>query len=535
MISIRQNKYTAACYARLSVDDEQDGVSASIQTQNKILEDYCKTNGIEIYDFYCDDGFSGTNFNRPDFKRMIGDIEAGKVNMVIVKDLSRFGRSYFEVAQYLEYFFPNNQIRFVAIGDSYDSSENTRDLDFVVPIKNLFNQFHPAESSHKVRQAFKAKASRGEYIGSFAPYGYKKNAKDKHILEIDENASKTVIRIFELIAYHGYGYTKIARTFSEEKILTPLAYRMQCLGKDFDKNPYDWNLGSVAAIVNNEVYLGNLISGKRTTVSFKNHTVIKQSREDCIVVEGVIPQIISRELWNSAHARVNTRKRTTNDGSFTNIFAGLIRCDKCGKVLGLSGRQNKDNDRSYYYCCETYKKKGKDRCSVHYTKYNDIYDAVLKDIRSVTTAVKNLDPDSDERLAKELFGEFSNNDGTDEKRIAEIEKQIAGIDAKLDSMYEDRLSGIISAERYKTYAAKEEEHAKALREELEKLKSRVKAHENADQRFEAFLETVRSFGKIKKLDANLLNTLVDSITIGERELIGGKYMQKIMINYKFCS
>ena len=266
----QRKSYLAALYARLSVDDMQDGTSVSIETQKKILEDYCKANNIEIYDFYCDDGYTGTNFNRPDFQRLLRDAESKKFNMVIVKDLSRLGREYIGVGKYIEEYFPERNIRFVAIGDDYDSECRKGDLDFIVPMKNLFNQFYPAECSRKVRQAFKAKASRGEFIGSQAPYGFKKSPEDKHVLLIYETTAPVIVRIFTLIAYHGYGYTKIARLFSQEKIPTPYALQRRNANKPCDKDPYDWNLGTISAIVHNETYLGNLVSGKREILSFKN-------------------------------------------------------------------------------------------------------------------------------------------------------------------------------------------------------------------------------------------------------------------------
>lgn len=523
----QRKNYIAACYARLSVDDMQDGTSVSIETQKKILEDYCRSNNIAIYDFYCDDGYTGTNFNRPDFKRMLQDAENKQFNMVIVKDLSRLGREYIETGEYIESYFPQRQIRFVAIGDNYDSNLQNGDLDFIVPMKNLFNQFYPAECSRKVRQAFKAKAARGEFIGSQAPLGYKKSETDKHSLIIDEETAPLVVRIFTLIAYHGYGYTKVARTLSKEKILTPYARQLKADNKPCNKDPYDWNLGTISAIVHNETYLGNLVSGKRETISFKNKKVIKKDRSECIVVENVFPQIISKELWDDTHKRVKERKRDSKDDGF-NIFAGLIRCDKCGKVLGLAGRTN----CRPYYCCETYKKKGKDRCTAHYTLYDEIYNAVLENLRQVINQIKSNEFDFDSKVASSISSEIQEQKSY-QQMIEELEKQVQKLNNRYNQMYQDRLDGVITLDRFRELVKNDEEKIKDLQARIKELKQQESSEADKEKSMQSFVEAVKEIGEIKELDAVILNTLVDKIVIGERQLVNDSYEQDISIYYKF--
>ena len=244
---MEQSKYTisAACYCRLSKDDENDGTSVSIETQQQILSDYCEKNQMKVFDFYSDDGFTGTNFNRPDFIRMMSDVEKGLVNTIVVKDLSRFGRNYLEVGKYIEEVFPETGVRFIAIGDDVDTEKENIDLDLLLPMKNLFNQFYPADCSRKTRQALKSKAQKGEFIGSTAAYGYKKSKADKHILEIDENTAPIVERIFRMAAYENCGCNKIAKLLTAEKVMTPMAYAAKTAGRAYSKNPYDWNLTTV--------------------------------------------------------------------------------------------------------------------------------------------------------------------------------------------------------------------------------------------------------------------------------------------------
>ena len=518
--------YIAALYCRLSVDDMQDGTSISIKTQQKILEDYCKANNISIYDFYCDDGYTGTNFNRPSFQRLLRDAEDKKFNMVIVKDLSRLGREYIGVGKYIEEYFPERNIRFVAIGDDYDSESRKADLDFIVPMKNLFNQFYPAECSRKVRQAFKAKASRGEFIGSQAPYGLKKSPENKHVLIVDESAAQVIIRIFNLIAYHGYGYTKVAKLLAQERVLTPYALQRKNANKPCDKNPYDWNLGTISAIVHNETYLGNLVSGKREVLSFKNKKVIKKDRSSWIVIRDVFPQIISQQLWDDTHRRIQERKRET-PSSFTNIFAGLVRCDKCGKVLGLSSKR----DGNPYYCCETYKKKGKDRCTAHYTLYKDIYSVVLDNLRIAVDSVKASECDFDRQIAEQIMADYDENCG--HESVEELTKQIEKLDSRYNQMYQDRLDGIITIERFKELVAGDNEKRMRLQQELDDLIAREKKRESDLQTIHDFTDKVKECGEIKILDKVILNALIDKIVIGERQLNNGEYTQEITIYYKF--
>ena len=217
MKTIEQRRLTAACYCRLSDDDDQDGTSVSIETQKKILSDYCGQNGIQIYDFYTDDGYTGTNFNRPAFRRMMQDAEAEVINTIVVKDLSRFGRNHVKVGSYLDEVLPNMGIRFIAVGDNVDSARTDFDYDLMIPIKNVFNEYYPADCSRKTRQALKAKAANGEYIAARAPYGYRKSKEDKHIIEVDEITAPIVVEIFEMAAYQGV--PKVLQNYSEQKYI----------------------------------------------------------------------------------------------------------------------------------------------------------------------------------------------------------------------------------------------------------------------------------------------------------------------------
>lgn len=525
---IEQSRIIAGCYERLSDDDENDGTSISIETQTSILTNYCRSNCFTIYDHYQDDGFTGTNFNRPSFTRLMNDARNGVINTIIVKDLSRFGRNYLEVGNYLSEVFPRLNVRFIAIGDDVDTDKGSIDYDLMVPIKNIFNEYYPADCSKKVKQAFIAKATNGEYLGSHAPYGYKKSPDDKHVLEIDEVTAPTVLRIFQMAAYQGHGFNKIARVLSAEKILTPSAYQAQQEKKPYLKEPYDWNLTTVYKMFENEAYLGHLISGKRRKVSFKSKRVIRPSEDQWIVVRNTHPAIISQELWDDAHKALGSRKRECQSG-FDNIFAGLLKCDKCGYALGLST----SHERNCYYLCNTYKKKGPERCSSHYILHKEIYNAVLADIRETVKLVQT----DREAFMKMVLDKVDDADNTDsaknEREVAALESKIAELDAKFDRLYDDRLSGLLSDRKFKELSEKCEAEQDAAKERLLLLTKETQTRKSKESRVEQFMRIVEGIESVTELDRDILNQLVDRITIGDRIKSGNGARQTIHVDYKF--
>ena len=523
-----QSRIIAGGYLRLSDDDAQDGTSVSIETQSKIVKDYCLKHGFLLYDTYPDDGYTGTNFNRPNFKRLMEDAESGKINAIIVKDLSRFGRNYVQVGMYISEILPEMGVRFIAIGDNVDTGEDNVDYDLMVPIKNVFNEYYPADCSRKVRQAFITKASNGEFIGSQAPYGYRKSSEDKHVLEIDEKTGPIVIDIFRMIAYLGYGYNKVARVLREKKIIKPAAYQAKIAHREFKGDPYDWNEATILKIVNNETYLGKLISGKRRKLSFKSKRVINQPEEKWIVIENVHPALISPELWDDAHKALSSRKRENHSG-FDNIFAGLLKCDKCGYALSIATPGYEKG----FYMCNTYRKKGPSRCSKHYIKYSEIYEAVLKDIQEVTSIIYN----NEETFVKMVIDKVGESAILEQKRItkeiSDLEQRIADLDVRFEKMYDDRLNGILSDSRFKDMSAKCEEEQARARDKIDELREWLASHKADEENARLLVSKVKELSVIKKLDREILNRLVDSIIIGDRIKTSEGVKQSIRINYKF--
>lgn len=523
-----QSKDIAAIYDRLSDDDEQDGTSISIETQRKINSDYCKANGMIVYDFYDDDGYSGTNFNRPSFQRMMEDAKAKKFNIIVVKDLSRFGRNYIQMGAYLSEILPAMGIRFIAIHDSVDSIKTNVDYDLTIPIKNVFNEYYPADCSRKTRMAFITKASHGEFIGSQAPYGYRKSQADKHVLEIDEVTAPTVVWMFQVAAYQGYGYEKIARVLKEKQVITPAAYQAKRANRPYNKDPYEWNFVTVYRMFENQTYLGHLVSGKRRKASFKSKRIVKKPEDEWIVVKDMFPALIDQQLWDDAHTSLKRRKRDTQTG-FDNIFAGLLKCDKCGYALGLASA----NHRDAYYMCNKYKKKGPTYCSSHYILYHELYDTVLSDLRDTLQTIQSDRQTFMETVLRKVEEASGSEQKGIEQEIQSLEERISVLDKRYDQLYEDRLSGLISNQKFKELSGKCEAEQTSLSERLEILQRQIESQGVGESEIEGFVRLAEMHEAPTKLDRELLNRLIDSIEIGDRIKDPAGNRQSITVNYKF--
>lgn len=529
----KQQHYKAALYCRLSVDDGNFGGSVSIETQKILLEQYCKDHKITDYKFYCDDGCSGTNFDRPSFKKMLSDIDEGKINLVIVKDLSRFGRNYVEAGMYVQRFTDSN-IRFIAADDNYDSLVNSDDLLF--PIKNVVNEMYARDVSKKTKAAKKAKARDGQFIGSKAPFGYKIDPNDRHHLIVDEPAAQVVKRIFRL-ASEGVGYNKMAKIFREEKVLTPIAYfnlnNPDYFKSDYWRKEFDWHVTSIRAILNNEVYLGKLVYGKQRNKSMKSKEKVRNPKEDWIVVENCHEPIITQELWDTVHKILNAKHRPAKAGE-VQMFAGLLYCSDCGHCLTYSQKQRKDGSYHGAYSCWMYKTHGKEYCASHYITFDTIYELVLIDIqRNLFQYRKNTDKfksilsrkyqSDSEKQAKQLKSDYERK----QKRCEELDKIIS-------RLYEDNVLGRISDERYESMSQSYESEQAEIRRLLPELKSQINELKKQSDCADNFINVIKKYTIIDKLDASILNELIDKIVVHHREKTeDGSTFQQIEIYYRF--
>lgn len=529
----KQQHYKAALYCRLSVDDGNFGGSVSIETQKILLEQYCKDHKITDYKFYCDDGCSGTNFDRPSFKKMLSDIDEGKINLVIVKDLSRFGRNYVEAGMYVQRFTDSN-IRFIAADDNYDSLVNSDDLLF--PIKNVVNEMYARDVSKKTKAAKKAKARDGQFIGSKAPFGYKIDPNDRHHLIVDEPAAQVVKRIFRL-ASEGVGYNKMAKIFREEKVLTPIAYfnlnNPDYFKSDYWRKEFDWHVTSIRAILNNEVYLGKLVYGKQRNKSMKSKEKVRNPKEDWIVVENCHEPIITQELWDTVHKILNAKHRPAKAGE-VQMFAGLLYCSDCGHCLTYSQKQRKDGSYHGAYSCWMYKTLGKEYCASHYITFDTIYELVLIDIqRNLFQYRKNTDKfksilsrkyqSDSQKQAEQITLEYEQK----QKRCEELDKIIS-------RLYEDNVLGRIGDERYESMSQSYELEQVEIKKALPILKSKIDELKRQSDCADNFINVIKKYTIIDKLDAAILNELIDKIVVHHKEQAeDGRTFQQIEIYYRF--
>lgn len=529
----KQQHYKAALYCRLSVDDGNFGGSVSIETQKILLEQYCKDHKITDYKFYCDDGCSGTNFDRPSFKKMLSDIDEGKINLVIVKDLSRFGRNYVEAGMYVQRFTDSN-IRFIAADDNYDSLVNSDDLLF--PIKNVVNEMYARDVSKKTKAAKKAKARDGQFIGSKAPFGYKIDPNDRHHLIVDEPAAQVVKRIFRL-ASEGVGYNKMAKIFREEKVLTPIAYfnlnNPDYFKSDYWRKEFDWHVTSIRAILNNEVYLGKLVYGKQRNKSMKSKEKVRNPKEDWIVVENCHEPIITQELWDTVHKILNAKHRPAKAGE-VQMFAGLLYCSDCGHCLTYSQKQRKDGSYHGAYSCWMYKTHGKEYCASHYITFDTIYELVLIDIqRNLFQYRKNTDKfksilsrkyqSDSQKQAEQITLEYEQK----QKRCEELDKIIS-------RLYEDNVLGRIGDERYESMSQSYELEQVEIKKALPILKSKIDELKRQSDCADNFINVIKKYTIIDKLDAAILNELIDEIVVHHKEQAeDGRTFQQIEIYYRF--
>ena len=384
----RINKFVAGLYCRLSKDDGNTSESMSIQSQKSLLKQFAVDNEIMIYDYYIDDGYSGTNFNRPSFQKLKQDIECGNINCVITKDLSRLGRNYLESGAYIEMYFPKNNVRYIAINDGIDTlkiGSNSAQLD-IMPFKNILNEMYAKDTSNKIKSVLRSKMKEGTYIGTKAPFGYKKNPQNRHELVIDKKTRHIVELIYDL-CLEGKGTQLICEEMERRRIPRPSAF-CEDGGKLYgvtEENKYTWTHRMALDILRDHVYCGDLARNKRPTLSFKNDKRLYVPKEDYIVVKNTHEPIISREDWELAQAMLDSRRcENKSNRSYDNIFKGLVKCPDCNYSISANvdyRYKKEDIIDCVHYTCSTYRRKGTNACSSHRIDARDLHDIVLADIQ----------------------------------------------------------------------------------------------------------------------------------------------------------
>lgn len=527
----KEKEYRAALYCRLSSDDAYLGESGSIKTQRALLTQYCKENNIPVYDVYTDDGFSGTNFERPAFKRMLNDLESHKANLVIVKDLSRFGREYAQMGMYIENDFEDWNIRFISIGENIDTLNGTDEI--LMPITNVINSQYAKECSRKTKQAHRALAKEGKFIGSRAPFGYIKDPKDRHHLLVDEEAASVVRSIFKMFC-DGIGYVRMTKILREKKILNPQAYfnknNPDYYKSDYWRQNFDWHATSIRVILNNPVYLGQTTFGRTKVKGKTKKKKVATDESEWIVVENTHEPIIDKATWNLAHDIMKNRRRETKSGE-TQMFAGLVKCSDCGSALNVS--RNAKTGKYTSFSCWVYKNYGKERCSSHSIGYKTLYNIVLENIRRQAECASGQKEKYLEMLKNQMAEKATQNIKSVKSELKKITKRIAQLEKILNKLYEDRALEKITEERYLSMNTNYENEYNELKERQNVLTQQIEKIETTECNAETFTNLIENYLNITELNARILNELIDKIVVHEKEIINGEKYQMVEIYYKF--
>ena len=529
--------YNTALYMRLSRDDENYGDSVSIETQRTILRQFAKENQLHVMDEYIDDGWSGTNFERPNFKRMMDDVELGKINCIVTKDLSRFGREHVMMDYYLEFVFPEKKIRYIAVSDNEDTEKGLSDF---VPFKNLFNEWFAKDTSRKVKTALHAKFAAGQHICTYAPIGYKKHSEVKNLLEIDEETRWIVEKIFDL-AYRGAGAAKITNILIDEQIPTAGWLNYTRYGKFAhiyaeapEEKRYAWTISQVKCILKDEIYIGNSVHGKQTNISYKNKKKIRKPQEEWFRVENTPPAIISKDVFQQVQEQIASRRRKQQDGT-TQIFAGLLKCADCGWAMSFG--TNKQNSKPYsYFNCTSYRQFGKKHatCTAHYIRYDTLYTYVHARLMYWWQQAQADEAKLTERILKAGDKE---NDAQTKARTASLtraEKRKEELDRLFSKLYEDWASERITEYNFNTLSKKYQTEQEELLVKIDKLTAELSAEQQSVIDAEKWIASIKKCARPTELTADLLNSLIEKIVIHEgKDSPNGMKAQPIEIYYRF--
>ena len=516
-----------AFYCRLSRDDDNEGDSNSIQHQKQILEKYAKDHSITNYKFYVDDGYSGTSFNRPGFQEMLADIEAGYVDCVIVKDMSRFGRNYLEVGMYTEIMFPDKDVRFIAINDGVDSARDDNDF---TPFRNIINEWYAKDTSKKIRAVFRAKGLSGKRLSTQTPYGYLKG-ENGQLIEDTETAP--VVRLIFRLAVEGNGPGKIARILREKQIVTPGTLEFQRTGRTSRYNPefpYQWHESTVVNILEQKDYLGNTYNFKTTKKSYKSKKVIRNPEEKQAVFENTHVALIDQETWDLVQKARQSRRRPTKMGDM-GMFSGMVYCADCGNKLHLC--RTKSWDRSLdNYVCGTYKRK-RGECSAHYIRSTVLETLVLDNLRKVIAYVRDYEDDFVRQVTENKAAEQMQVLSASKRQLEQQARRIAEIDNIIKRLYEDNLNGKLSDSRFSKMSADYEKEQQELESNHAELKKTVDAFVEKALNIKSFLKCVRKYTEPCELTPDILHELVEKIIVYAPDKSSGHRTQQIDIYYNF--
>ena len=518
-----------ALYCRFTKDDMVQGDSESIKTQKAMLTQYAKEQGFLVAEVYVDDGWSGLNFDRPSFNRMLDDIEAGKIDVVITKDLSRLGRDHLKVGHFTEIYFPMKNVRYIAVNDCVDTANKNNDI---AALKNVMNEFYSRDNSRKIRSSIRARAKAGLYRCSFNPIGYLKAPDNHNKLIVDVETAWIVKRIFEL-ANAGMGMHKIATQFRREQVPCPSWWFHSRGEKDYSKrfenpeNKYEWSHTVIRNIISNPLYLGHSVMCKTESI-FKVGKSKKVPEAEQIRVENTHEPLVSQEIFDGANAKILSRRREDTE-HFVSPFAGLVKCGTCGKALNIRYWTKK---RHRIYVCTTYAHNTKS-CTDHRIFYEDLYKAVLADIQ-YHARLAYEDKDKAVALAVKMNDKADGNKGkTNESKLKQTKKRYDEVTRLFDRLYEDSLSGRISNDNFNRLIEKYQSEQEELLKQIDTLENALQEVKDNQRNAVKWADLMAEYVGIQELTAENLNLLIERIEVFDRTETDGEVLQTIRICYRF--
>ncbi len=520
--NIKTKIWFVAQYIRLSQEDNDTGIdkqeSNSITSQKALLNEFIEEHDdLIVYDTYVDDGYTGTDFNRPGFQRLLEDMRKGNINCVVVKDLSRLGRNYIEVGNYIEQIFPLFNVRFIAINDSVDSYKNPMcNNTILVPFKNLINDEYARDTSIKIKSALNGRKKKGEFIGAFPAYGYVKDESNKHKLIIDKESAEIVKKIFEWKVNEGLGNLSICHRLNDMGILNPTGYKKIKLNQNYNNSKmknedYSWCPSTVRNILKNDIYIGNVTQGKRKVKSYKIHKVEEVPEEEWITVKNMHEPIIDKDLFNKAQDLRKVDTRVQSIGSLS-MWAGILKCADCGRAMHKKYCKNANGAIYEYYVCGTYRKKSNKLCTKHTLKVEKLENSVLEAIKlhiELLVDTENILKQINECKTKQIANENIIN--IKQSKQKEIEK----ISNLKRCLYEDWKNGDITREEYLEYKKKYEQDMESIKEIIKNLDKQKEKQEEIIDDNSIWIKNFKKYKNISELDRDVIKELIDCIYVKE--------------------
>lgn len=524
----RQSEKITALYCRLSRDDELQGDSNSIVNQKTILSKYAEENGFKNLLFFVDDGYSGTNFNRPSWGELIEKIENGEVSTLIVKDMSRLGRDYLKVGFYTEILFVEKNVRFIAINNGIDSA-NQNDSDFT-PFLNIINEWYAKDTSKKIKAVMRAKGESGKYLSTIPPFGYMKHPDDKTKWIVDESAAEVVKRIFKM-CLDGYGPSQIAKRLEADKILTPASY-WQSIGRTTNlptsENPYRWVADTISTMLEKKEYLGHTVNFKTYKQSYKSKKKMHNPEDKQLIFENTHEPIVDFDTWEKVQELRKNKRRPARTGK-SNMFAGIACCADCGQKLYYCTSKYYESRQDHFVCSTS--RKGKEQCSTHFIRAVVLEKGVLEHLRCVIDFVKCFEKQFREVMGAKQKSESKKELNAKRKLLAKSENRIAELDRLFKSIYEDKANGVLSENRFQMLADDYENEQEELREKAAVLTDEIAVQEEETDNLERFISKIHKYFDLQELTPSILNDLVKKVYVHAPEYVDGKRTQQVDIYY----